>query len=111
MTKRTTLSGLALAALLVATPSARAACTAPVPPDSAARPAKPTLPVKGPCVDAKVGTAGCLGWEAYKYNEDIRAYNEKGAAFGRAAQAYVDRLNAYVKASADYAQCEVKALQ
>ena len=100
---------VALALLQVA--GARAACVVPSPPDAAARPVKPALPVKGPCVDAKVGTAGCLGWESYKYNEEIRAYNDKAAVFQKAAQAYVDRLNLYVKGSADYAQCEVKALQ
>lgn len=90
---------------------ARAACMAPTPPDVTTKPAKPTLPVKGPCVDAKPGTTGCLGWESYTYNDGIRAYNEKAAAFSKAAQAYVDRLNVYVKASGDYAQCEVKTLQ
>ena len=90
---------------------ARAACTIPTAPDAAGKPAKPPLPVKGPCVDAKPGTTGCLGWEGYTYNDEIRAYNEKAQGFQKAAQAYVDRLNAYVKASGDYAQCEVKTLQ
>ena len=97
------------AALLLACP-ARAACTAPIPPDAAARPGKPVPPVKGPCVGAALGTPGCLGYEGYRFNDEVRAFNEQAAAFQKAAQAYVDRLNAYVKASADYAQCEVKAL-
>lgn len=116
--RRTRLSGhrhrwIIAAAICVWSVSASAAtaCTAPAPPDQAARPAKPALPAKGPCVDAKVGATGCLGWEPYKYNEEIRAYNDKAAAFQKAAQAYVDRLNAYVKATGNYAQCEVKALQ
>lgn len=88
----------------------QAACLAPSPPDPASRPEKPAPPVKGPCVGAALGTPGCLGYEGYRFNDEVRAYNEKVAAFGKAAQAYVDRLNAYVKASADYAQCEVKAL-
>lgn len=111
MTRRTTLSGLVLTALLAAVPSARAACTAPAPPDPASKPEKPVLPVKGPCVDAKMGAPGCLGWEPYKYNDDVKAFNEKAAVFQKAAQAYVDKLNAYVSAGADYARCEIKALQ
>ncbi len=110
MSRRSGTFPLVALALLQAA-GAQAACVVPVPPDAAARPIRPDLPAKGPCVDAKVGTAGCLGWESYKYNEEIRAYNDKAATFQRAAQAYVDRLNAYVKGSADYAQCEVKALQ
>lgn len=90
---------------------ARAACMVPIPPDVTTKPAKPTLPVKGPYVDAKPGTTGCLGWEGYTYNDEIRVYNGKAEAFSKAAQAYVDRLNVYVKASGDYAQCEVKTLQ
>ena len=101
---------LALTAVLAALP-VQAACTTPTPPDPVARPAKPILPAKGPCVDAKLGTPGCLGWERDRYNEEVRTFNEKAAAFQKAAQTYVDKLNAYVKASGDYAQCEVKALQ
>ena len=111
MTKGVRASAAAAVALLVAIEPAHAACTPPAAPDPASKPEKPALPAKGPCVGAPVGTAGCLGWEANRYNDDIRAYNDKAAAFQKAAQAYVDRLNAYVKASGNYAQCEVKALQ
>lgn len=69
------------------------------------------MPVKGPCVDAKPGTAGCLGWEPHRYNEDVKAYNAGLAAWKPAADAYVARLNAYVQASADYARCEMQALR
>lgn len=98
------------AALAVADP-ASAACLAPTPPDPAGRPAKPALPVKGPCVDAKQGTAGCLGWEGYKYNDDVKAFNEKAKTWKVAADAYVAKLNAYVQASSEYARCEIGAMQ
>lgn len=109
MRGRTRLVALALIALAAA--PVHAACTPPAAPEPATRPEKPALPAKGPCVGAPIGTAGCLGWEANRYNDDIRAYNEKAAAFQKAAQAYVDKLNHYVAASADYARCEVKTLQ
>ena len=88
--------------------AARAACTLPEPPPATARPTKPPLPVKPACLDAK---GGCPGWEAYSYNDAIKAYNEQAATFRPLAEAYVKALNAYVKASSDYAQCEVKTLQ
>lgn len=102
---------IALAVMLFALASpARAACTPPVPPDVSARPTKPTPPVKSACVDAKVGTEGCKGWEAYSFNDEVKAYNAKLPAFQGAAKAYVAKLNAYVSASADYARCEVQSL-
>lgn len=91
--------------------SAQAACTLPVAPDPATRPARPAAPVKGPCVDAKSGAPGCLGWEGYRYNDEVKAYNEKAKTFQAAATAYVAKLNAYVQASSDYARCEVALLQ
>ncbi|MGU3359879.1 hypothetical protein ACLBWX_06040 [Methylobacterium sp. M6A4_1b] len=94
--------------ILVSAGAARAACTSPEPPPAASRPAKPPLPAKPACLDAK---GGCPGWEAYSYNDAIKAYNEKAAAFRPLAEAYVKALNAYVKASSDFAQCEVKTLQ
>lgn len=106
-----TLTTTAVAILLVgfAAP-AHAACTPPVPPDVASRPAKPALPVKSACVDAKIGTEGCKGWEAYSFNDEVKAYNAKLPAFQAAAKAYVAKLNAYVSASGDYAKCEVQSL-
>ena len=101
-------SGRALAVGFALTGSASAACTPPVPPPSAERPAKPALPQKPACLDAK---GGCPGWEAYTYNDQIKAYNAQIQAFRPLAEAYVQKLNAYVKASADFAQCEVKVLQ
>ena len=103
--------GLALAATALLIAPARAACTPPVPPDVASRPEKLVVPVKPPCADAKPGTPGCLGWEAYSYNDAIKAFNAKVPAFKAAADAYVAKLNAYVQASSDYARCEIKALQ
>lgn len=100
----------AVAALLLAGP-AGAACTPPAVPDPAGRPARPVAPAKGPCVDAKPGTANCLGWEAYSYNDAVKAYNEQAKVFQAAANAYVARLNAYVRASSEYARCEVGAMQ
>lgn len=97
-------------ALVLASP-AGAACLAPTPPDPALRPAKPALPVKGPCVDAKPGADGCLGWESYRYNDEVKAYNVQAKTFQAAASAYVAKLNAYVQAGADYARCEVGLLQ
>ncbi|WP_457108725.1 hypothetical protein [Methylobacterium sp. P5_C11] len=85
-----------------------AACTPPEPPPASARPMKPALPAKPACLDAK---EGCPGWEAYSYNDAIKAYNLQAQAFRPIAEGYVQKLNAYVKASADYAQCEVNAMQ
>lgn len=104
-----TVGGCLAAALLLA-PALGATCTPPVAPDPTGRPVRPTPPTKGLCVGAKLGTPGCLGWESDRYNEDVKAFNERAKTFGSAAAAYVAQLNAYVKASADYAQCEVKAL-
>jgi hypothetical protein len=84
------------------------ACAPPEPPPAAARPAKPALPQKPACLDAK---EGCPGWEAYSYNDAIKAYNGQAQAFRPIAEAYVQKLNAYVKASADYAQCEINVMQ
>lgn len=94
-------------ALLLSGPAA-AACTAPAPPPVAERPEKPPLPQKPACLDAK---GGCPGWEAYTYNDQIKAYNLQAQAFRPLAEAYLKKLNAYVKAANDYAQCEVKTLQ
>lgn len=99
------IGGLAL--VLTGAP-AEAACTPPTPPVGDARPVRPALPPKPACLEAK---GGCPGWEGYSYNDAIKAYNASLAAFRPQAEAYVQKLNAYVKASADYAQCEVKTLQ
>jgi len=90
--------------------AARAAvtCTPPEPPPASARPAKPALPDKPACLDTK---EGCPGWEAYSYNDAIKAYNLQSQAFRPIAEAYLQKLNAYVKASGEYAQCEVNAMQ
>lgn len=87
---------------------APAACARPEPPAPETRPSRPILPEKPACLDAK---GGCPGWEAYSFNDAVKAYNLRLQAFRPLAEAYVQRLNAYVKASAEYAQCEVKALQ
>lgn len=94
-------------ALLLSGPAA-ASCTAPTPPPTGERPEKPALPQKPACLDAK---GGCPGWEAYTYNDQIKAYNAQIQAFRPLAEAYLKKLNAYVKAANDYAQCEVKTLQ
>ena len=91
--------------------SAFADCKAPAAPDPAARPAKPAVPIRSACVDAKPGTEGCKGWEAYTFNDEVKAYNAKLPAYKTAADAYVAQLNAYVAASGEYARCEVKSLQ
>ncbi|UMY20208.1 hypothetical protein MMB17_20260 [Methylobacterium organophilum] len=93
---------------MVAESGAHAACTPPAPPPVEGRPAKPALPQKPGCLSAK---DGCPGWEAYSYNDAIKAYNVQIEAFRPLAQAYVEKLNAYVKASADYARCEIGTLQ
>ena len=90
--------------------SASAACIPPTPPDSASRPAKLAAPVKGPCVDQKPGAPGCLGWEAYTFNDQVKAYNAQVPGFKAAAEAYVRKLNDYVSAAGAYAKCEVGAL-
>lgn len=102
---------VAAAWLTVSGAPAIAACAPPVAPDVAAKPERPVLPVKGPCVDAKPGQTGCLGWEGYAFNDAVKAYNAKIPAFQAAATAYVARLNDYVKGSADYARCEAQSLQ
>ena len=83
-------------------------CDAPTPPPASARPGKPVLPERPACLDAK---GGCLGWEAYSFNDAVKAYNLQAQAFRPIAEAYIQKLNAFVKASSDYAQCEVDALQ
>ncbi|MBV9076008.1 MAG: hypothetical protein JO048_00805 [Methylobacteriaceae bacterium] len=89
---------------------AHAACTAPQPPDLAAKPTKPKPPERSACAEAKPGASGCLGWEAYAYNDAVKAYNVQASAFASAANAYVARLNAYVQAANDYARCEAQSL-
>jgi hypothetical protein len=88
-----------------------AACTLPTAPDPASRPAKLSPPVKGPCVDKQPGAPGCLGWEAYTFNDEVKAYNAKVPVFRAAAEAYVAKLNAYVAAASAYAKCEVDGLR
>lgn len=83
-------------------------CTVPVPPPVGERPTKPALPQKPACLDAK---EGCPGWEAYSYNDAVKAYNNQAQAFRPLAEAYLQKLNAYVKASSAYAQCEAEAMQ
>lgn len=103
--------GAAVAVLIAGAAGAAETCAVPVPPPVSARPVRPPLPVKTPCVDAKPGTEGCKGWEAYSFNDEVKAYNSALPAFQTAANGYVAKLNAYVAASNDYARCEVKALQ
>jgi hypothetical protein len=91
-----------------AAPSTVAICSPPEPPPASARPAKPALPDKPACLDTK---EGCPGWEAYSYNDAIKAYNLQAQAFRPIADAYLQKLNAYVRASGEYAQCEVNAMQ
>jgi hypothetical protein len=105
MTKTIPAAGLAC---LLALGTAQAECPRAEPPPAKARPDKPAFPAKPPCLDAK---GGCPGWEAYSYNDAIKAYNAQIAVYRPLAEAYVKALNAYVKAASDYAQCEVKALQ
>lgn len=84
------------------------ACTPPVPPTAETKPDKPKLPEKPACLDAK---GGCPGWEAYSFNDAVKAYNLQAQAFRPLAEAYIQKLNAYVKASSEYAGCEAKSLQ
>ncbi|RVU20558.1 hypothetical protein [Methylobacterium oryzihabitans] len=98
----------ALALLLLAAGPAGAACTAPSPPPAAEKPAKPVLPPKPACLDAK---AGCPGWEAYTYGDQIKAYNAQLGPFRTGAEAYAGKLKAFVDASVAYANCEMKTLQ
>lgn len=101
--------GLVLTLGLTGASAALAApCTVPVPPPAEGKPEKPALPPKPACLDAK---AGCPGWEAYSYNDAIKAYNAQAQVFRPLAEAYAQKLNAYVKASGEYAQCEMKSLQ
>ena len=100
-------SALLLILSLAPLPAA-AQCVKPEPPPVESKPARPALPAKPACLDAK---GGCPGWEAYSYNDAVKAYNLQLQAFQPLAQAYVQKLNAYVKAAGDYAQCEVKTLQ
>lgn len=83
-------------------------CTVPAPPSTGERPQKPALPQKPACLDAK---EGCPGWEAYSYNDAVKAFNTQAQAFRPLAEAYLQKLNAYVKASSAYAQCEAEAMQ
>ncbi len=88
--------------------AASAACTPPQPPYWEGKSGKPALPQKPACLSTK---DGCPGWEAYSYNDAVKAYNVKAEAYRPAAEAYVKQLNDYVKAASEYAQCEVKSLQ
>jgi hypothetical protein len=87
-----------------------AACVLPAAPDQAAKPERPRPPAKTACVDKPEG-AGCMGWEHYRYNDEIKAYNAKVPAYQKAANDYIGQLNAYVKAAGDYARCEANSLQ
>lgn len=98
----------ASAVLVILSSPVAAACPLPEPPPAAAKPDKPALPQKPACLDAK---GGCPGWEAYSYNDAIKAYNLQIQAFRPLAESYLQKLDAYVKASAEYAQCEVKSMQ
>lgn len=91
-----------------AAPESASVCTPPVAPASSERPVRPPLPEKPACIDAK---EGCLGLEAYRYNDAVKAYNLQAQAFRPVAEAYFKKLNDYVKASAAYAQCEAEAFQ
>lgn len=103
------LSSLVLLSLCVAS-GGEAACSAPTPPELAAKPVKPIPPVKPPCADKPMAD-GCLGTEAFSYNDAIRAYNARIPAYQTAANAYVAKLNAYVQASGEYARCEAESLR
>lgn len=103
---RAILIGAALA--LICANAGHAACTPPVPPTTEGKPEKPKLPEKPACLSAK---DGCPGWEAYTYNDAIKAYNEQGKGYQAAAQAYIQKLNAYVKATSEYVQCEANSLR
>ncbi len=104
----------ALAALLMLMPqvlllqAAHAACTAPVPPPASEKPVKPALPQKPACLDAK---GGCPGWEAYTYNDGIKAYNAQLGPYRAGAEAYARKLKAYADGGVAYANCEMQSLQ
>ncbi|KMO10990.1 hypothetical protein [Methylobacterium platani] len=103
------MSRTALAALLLLTPvAAHAACTAPMPPPASEKPVKPALPQKPACLDAK---GGCPGWEAYTYNDGIKAYNAQLGPYRTGAEAYARKLKAYADGSVAYANCEMQSLQ
>lgn len=101
---------LALAVTPLAPTTARSACLPPTPPDLAAKPAKLVPPAKPPCADNPMGP-GCLGTEAFSYNDAIKAYNARIPTYQAAANAYVAKLNAYVQASGEYARCEAESLR
>ena len=78
-------SALLLILSLAPLPAA-AQCVKPEPPPVEGKPARPALPAKPACLDAK---GGCPGWEAYSYNDAVKAYNLQLQAFQPLAQAYV----------------------
>lgn len=96
--------------LLAAAAPALADCTPPTAPDPSGRPQKPVPPEKTACVETPT-KAGCLGWEAYRFNDEVKAFNAKVPAYQKAANAYVTQLNAYVAAANAYAKCEADALR
>ena len=105
----TTLVRTALALCLFgASGGARAACTPPLPPAASEKPARPTPPERPACLDAK---GGCPGFEAYTFNDAVKAYNAKLPAYRAGAEAYAGKLKAYVDASVAFANCEMKSLQ
>ena len=100
------LKHLALAGALLSPNPGLAACPAPAPPAAAERPVRPEPPVRPACAR----TANCPDGVADEFNRKVKAFNEQATVFQASSQAYVARLNAFVAAAAEYARCEVAAL-
>lgn len=90
---------------------AQSPCVTPSPPDVSSKPAKPVAPPRPACADAVAPAPGCTTAEVTGYNDAVRDYNARLPVFSEAANAYVARLNDYVKASGDYARCEAESLR
>lgn len=100
-------SMLVLALLLSgASAAAQAACVLPSPPPQADRPVKPAAPEKPRCAASN----SCDNADVQAFNKAVAAFNARGRDYMRDAQAYADRLNAYVAEAEAYAKCEVREM-
>lgn len=112
--------GLMAVAIAVATSGAAlaqpaaapAVCTAPSgPPDASLRPAPPLAKPPPPaCAGAAGDASKCKKGEVETFNRTVTGYNAALAARNDQARRYVDALNVWNRAVADYSRCEVERI-
>ena len=83
----------------------------PAPPTEDMRPAptaaKPAIPS---CIDPQTMVGRCPPKTISSYNAAINAYNSRVMARAAAGQRYTEALNDWMRASRDYANCEITIL-